>query len=69
MRVHMYKHRYIHTYLYICMCVHVSAYVFVSNMFSEILFPVGRFKDMNNPPMNKSVTYSSLLKPNFTGDI
>ena len=51
------------------MCVHVSAYVCVSNMFSEILFPVGRFKDTNNSPMDKSVTYSLLLKPNFPGDI
>lgn len=47
------------------MYVHVR----VSKMFSEILFPVGRFKDTNNPPMDKSVSYSLLLKPNFPGDI
>lgn len=47
------------------MYVHVR----VSNMFSEIPFPVGRFKDMTNPPMDKSVTYSLLLKPNFPGDM
>lgn len=67
MHVHMYKHRHIHTYIFVCVCMQVHMCVFL--MFSEILFPVGRCKDMDNPPMDKSVRYSLLLKPNFPGDI
>lgn len=60
----------VNTGTYIHMYVHVSAYVYVSSMFSEILLPVGRFKDTNNLQiMDKSVTYSLPPKQNFTGDI
>lgn len=54
-----------HTYTRMCVSSRTCAFL----MFSEILFPVGKFKDMNNPPIDKSVTYSLLLKPNLPGDI